>query len=156
MAAVPLNNYPRRERKLAQFGREFVFSQSAAAAAAPPPGTSRRMHRGGRRGGPAAAAGRGSTPLGSIDSSGSGDEVEPQPQPEQQLLVAVVAAAGEEPGLGRTVPSIPIPILGKSLPPPRAWTPMQPWVEECLAFAAAYPRVAGEETHRQFALACHS
>lgn len=122
VAAVPLGAYPRRERKLAQFGREFVFRRAPAAAEA---------------GDVACLPGLGPLSL--------------QQQQQQQAAEEV---GGARPGLEQAG-GLATLALEERRPAAQAGAALseqqqqqgervQPWVLDCLSFAAAYPRVAGE------------
>ncbi|EFN50853.1 hypothetical protein CHLNCDRAFT_141768 [Chlorella variabilis] len=148
VAAVPLADYPMRERKLAKFGREFVYSRrmggeaeaeeegSFAAEMGVGGGTWRRRQQGGRRREVAAAAASpaSSDSLGSgasLDGNDAESEEEGEGAGSAVLLAKPVRLRGPQP---------------RPLREPRApWAlqqPLQPWLEECMTFAAAYPRVA--------------
>lgn len=147
VAAVPLSAYPSRERRLAQFGREFVYSRAPAggtAGAGSAAGSDAYGEGGGGGGGggerrrawAGAGAGAGrrqrevvaaAAPSGaSLDSLASTDEpsaAESASDGEGAEVAAVGAAAGQAPRRPR-------------------WAPMQPWVRDALAFVASYPRLA--------------
>ena len=129
VAAVPLESYPQQERKLAQFGREFVYFRAPY----PPPGQQQQASGSGEGG-----AGTGRPPLRGA---------------RRQRDVAVAAASGS---LDASLSSVgsdgeeegepgaePVAALMRPRPPPRQWAPMHAWVRETLAFVAAYPRLAG-------------
>ncbi|KAL4857574.1 5'-3' exoribonuclease 2 [Chlorella vulgaris] len=155
VAAVPLESYPRQERLLAQFGREFVYSRApemgpgapardgpAAAAAAKPAGSVWRLERllpepaagTGAEAAPAAAGGalataqkEGDAVGGSSNGNGYGTG----------------SGSGSSGGNGGSELQPGQPADVAALPPlPAPYVAIQPWLKDCLSFAAMYPRVA--------------
>lgn len=131
MAAVPLESYPEAERRLAQFGREFVYFstpftvQHAGGTGA---GAARTPLRPARRQRDVAAA----AASGSVEGSTSGDSMD--------VPGSSAGSDGEEEGeQGADAMSA----LLRPPARPRQWTRTQGWVRETLAFVAAYPRLAG-------------
>lgn len=143
VAAVPLDSYPEGERRLAQFGREFVYFKSPFPAVQP---TQQQQQRAGDEGQGGAGASR--SPLrgpkrqrdvaaaaasGSAAGSMSGDSMD-------ATASSSVGSDGEE---GGEPGAEAVPALLRPPARPRQWAPMHAWVRETLAFVAAYPRLAG-------------
>lgn len=134
VAAVPLESYPEQERKLAQFGREFVYFRAPY----PPPGQQQQMGGSGEGG-----AGTGRPPL--RGARRQRDVAAAAASGSMDASLSSVGSDGEEEG---EPGGEPVAALVRPRPPPRHWAPMHAWVRETLAFVAAYPRLAGGQRRR--------
>lgn len=163
VAAVPLARYTPRERRLVQFGREFVYSRAPAgsttADSAGAGGTTaggdprlaipmtsgggERRRQGVGAGGAgarrqrevAAAAAPSSS---SLDSLASTDE----------LLSAGAAGSGSD-SEGAVEAPLSAAVDRAPAPPRVPLEPLQPWVRDALAFVTAYPRMADPQLIRR-------
>jgi uncharacterized membrane protein YgcG len=159
VAAVPLESYPRQERLLAQFGREFVYSRApgmglgapardgpAAAAAATPAGSAWRLERlipepaagSGAEAAPAAAGAALATVQKEGDAVGGSSSSNRNGNGNGSGSGSSGGNGGSELQSGQPADVAALP----PLPPP--YVAIQPWLKDCLSFAAMYPRVAGE------------
>lgn len=118
MAAVPLQSYQSRERRLAQFGREFVYTHAASKGRGGQSASWQRQRE-------ATAAAAAAANMASGSAAGSLD-----------------LPAGEGLSASLDSDSEAAVAAGQLAKPQRQWAPIQPWIRDALNFVAAYPRVA--------------